>query len=243
VPGDPPTEVTTEYDPVLGGTARNPADVPPPPDLAPNAERVGAQPEATTTWSPTQGGNYGPFPGNASNTYAEIPGLPLSTYDRRGHEGETVRMIGNNPCLIGAAGVGAFGALGATAILDASIVMSPAVVTGATATAGVAASPAGRSLAQALQLGVVNAGGRLAQVLGGIEQGYRSISPTNALQGLRVVSDAAARMGLETGIGSSTIGGSIVLQNVGGIVTTISPNGTILVQRGSDVLLHLISGQ
>ena len=193
-------------------------------DSASRGPQVGPSP-ATSSPNRWAGPNAGYVPSN--RVFAEIPGLPLSTYDRPGHEGETVGMIRDNPWLIGAAGVGALGGLAITAILDASVAMSPAVVTGATATAGVAASPAGRSFAQAVQLGLINAGGRLAQVLSGIDQGFRSISPTSALEGLRVVGDAAAKVGLEPGIGSSTLGGSIVLQNVGGIVTTISPNGTI----------------
>jgi hypothetical protein len=47
-------------------------------------------------------------------------------------------------------------------------------------------------------------------------------------------------VGLEAGYATVSENGAIVLRNVGGIITTIEINGSILVQRGSDVLLHLI---
>lgn len=83
-------------------------------------------------------------------------------------------------------------------------------------------------------------GGKLAQVLGGIEKGYAAAGPKNALEALGVVKNATSAVGLEPGVATVGKAGEIVLQNVGGVTTTLGTNGSILVQRGSDVLLHLV---
>jgi len=57
---------------------------------------------------------------------------------------------------------------------------------------------------------------------------------------MRFVGEATGSVGLETGIVVSQEGGTIVLENAGGVVTTLGSEGSILVQRGPDVLLHLI---
>ena len=98
----------------------------------------------------------------------------------------------------------------------------------------------GMPLARALEGGLVKSGGKLAQVLGGIEKGYRAAGPKNALEALGLVKNATSAAGLETGVATVSKTGEIVLQNVGGITTTLGTNGSILVQRGSDVLLHLL---
>lgn len=102
------------------------------------------------------------------------------------------------------------------------------------------AARGGVPLARAIEGGLVKQGGKLAQVLGGIEKGYAAAGPKNALEALGVVKNATSAVGLEPGVATVGKAGEIVLQNVGGVTTTLGTNGSILVQRGSDVLLHLV---
>jgi hypothetical protein len=105
---------------------------------------------------------------------------------------------------------------------------------------GRGAAQAGVPLARALEAGLLKSGGKLAQVLGGIEKGYAAAGPKNALDALSLVKNATSSAGLEAGVATLGKTGEIVLQNVGGVTTTLGTNGSILVQRGSDVLLHLL---
>ncbi len=54
-----------------------------------------------------------------------------------------------------------------------------------------------------------------------------------------MVERATAELDLKPGVATPGEGGDIMLQNVGGITTTLGPDGSILVERGSD-LLHLL---
>jgi hypothetical protein len=45
---------------------------------------------------------------------------------------------------------------------------------------------------------------------------------------------------MDVGYASMGAGGSIILQNAGGVATTITTTGQVIVQRGSDVILHLM---
>jgi hypothetical protein len=96
------------------------------------------------------------------------------------------------------------------------------------------------SVASAIEQGLVAPGGRLAGVLGGIEQGFSASAPKTALEALGVVEQATAQVGLEAGYATAGPGGEIILQNAGGITTTLGANGSIIVQRGSEVLLQLV---
>jgi RHS repeat-associated protein len=96
------------------------------------------------------------------------------------------------------------------------------------------------SLASAIEQGLVTLGGKLAGVLGGIEQGFGANAPRSAVEALGIVEQATAQVGLEAGYATSGPTGEIILQNAGGITTTLGTDGSIIVQRGSDVLLHLV---
>ena len=96
------------------------------------------------------------------------------------------------------------------------------------------------SIASSIQSGLVNQGGTLARILGEIQKGYAAAGPKNALDALGVVKNATNSLGFETGVASVGNAGEIILQNVGGITTTLGTNGSILVQQGSNVLLHLL---
>jgi hypothetical protein len=115
-----------------------------------------------------------------------------------------------------------------------------ALAAGGTAVATEEAVAAGVPLAEAIKAGLVSPDGKLAQVLGGIEGAFERGAPKTALEALSMVKNATSAVGLEPGIASLRSGGQVVLQNVGGVTTTLGTNGSILVQRGSDTLLHLV---
>ncbi len=103
--------------------------------------------------------------------------------------------------------------------------------------ASVAEGLSSLSLADAIEAGLVNPGGRLAQVLGNIESAIAASGPpTTSLGAAAIVSAAAAQAGLDAGIVVS-IGadGSVVLSN-SGVLTTLAANGAITVTRGITVL-------
>jgi hypothetical protein len=106
----------------------------------------------------------------------------------------------------------------------------------ATAVGGSAAVEAGGGVCAVESAAV---GGRLGQVLGGIEQGFAANAPQSAMEALAVIQRATSALGLEVGVASLGVDGSIVLTNVGGITTLIGVNGSIIVQRGSQILLSL----
>ena len=95
------------------------------------------------------------------------------------------------------------------------------------------------SLAKSIEAGLVRPGGKLAQVLGGIERGVAAAQPKTALEAAAVVQRAATQAGLDVGVASVGPAGQIILKNVGGVVTTLGTNGSIVVTRGADVLLGL----
>jgi hypothetical protein len=103
-----------------------------------------------------------------------------------------------------------------------------------------AAAEPGVPLARAVANGLLKPTGKLFQVLSGMEKGYAAASPKSAFDALAVVQKATSAAGLDVGVATVEKGGAIVLQNVGGIATTLGTDGSILVQRGADVLLHLI---
>jgi hypothetical protein len=111
------------------------------------------------------------------------------------------------------------------------------------AAADARAARSGVPLARAIEQGLVKPGGKLAQVLGAIEGEFYAAPPKSAIDALGVIVRATEQVGLDPGIASVEEGGEIVLQNKGGVTTTLGPNGSILVRRGSDVLLHLLPPQ
>lgn len=95
------------------------------------------------------------------------------------------------------------------------------------------------ALAGVSALGSVTSGGKLDQVLDSISSTYGAVQPTNALQAVTVVQQATSQVGLGAGIGGLQPNGQIVFQNVGGVLTTIGTDGSILIQKGGQDLLHL----
>lgn len=54
-----------------------------------------------------------------------------------------------------------------------------------------------------------------------------------------MVSRTTTQAGLDAGFASVGPAGEIILQNAGGVVTTLGTDGSIIVTRGADVLLAL----
>ena len=109
-----------------------------------------------------------------------------------------------------------------------------AVVAGEVATGGLVTA------AETIAGGLVRAGGMLARVLQAIEANWISATPTNAMAALSAIRAAVNTLGLEVGVASVGANGTIVLSNVGGVITTILANGAVIITRDGVVLLKLI---
>jgi RHS repeat-associated protein len=111
---------------------------------------------------------------------------------------------------------------------------------GALAAGGTGAAVTGNvTLEASIANGLVPAGGRLAQVLAGLEQGVAASAPANLLEASAIVSRVTAALGLDAGFVTAVTPAGITLTNAGGVLTTIGANGSILVTRGGAVLLAL----
>jgi RHS repeat-associated protein len=103
-----------------------------------------------------------------------------------------------------------------------------------------AAEGEGISLAQSMAQGLVRRGGKLEQVLGSIEQEFAAARPSNPQEAMAVVSRATDRVSLGYGVPDVGPNGETILLNAGNITTTIGLDGSIVVARGPDILLHLL---
>jgi RHS repeat-associated protein len=94
---------------------------------------------------------------------------------------------------------------------------------------------------QALEQGLVRSGGKLAGVIGAIEQVAANAKPGSANAAMEVVQQAVTSQGLEPGLAIKATGGSaITLQNVGNVTTQIYDSGRIVVKQGEKIILDLI---
>jgi hypothetical protein len=98
--------------------------------------------------------------------------------------------------------------------------------------------------------GASTTGAPLGWILGGIQDFYAAAGPKTALEALTVVQQAVARANatmaayglrrmFEVGVASILPGGAIQLLNKGGILTILGADGSILVRRGTEVLLRV----
>jgi hypothetical protein len=89
--------------------------------------------------------------------------------------------------------------------------------------------------------GMVKSGGKLAGVLGAIEQGAAGARPGTANAAMEIVQSAVTSQGLEAGVAiKAAPGAAITLQNVGNVTTSIYESGRIVVKQGEKVVLDLI---
>jgi hypothetical protein len=138
----------------------------------------------------------------------------------------------------GAGGAGAAAAGGSAAAAAGGEAATAAAAIGSEVAAG--AGGAAVSVESAVASGAVNAGGRLFHVLGAMESGFASAAPRTGAAALQVIVQATRSIGLDVGVGAMAAGGTIVLQNVGGVTTYIFSTGQVLVMRGAQVLLNLV---
>jgi hypothetical protein len=85
----------------------------------------------------------------------------------------------------------------------------------------------------------VREGGKLQEVLQNIESEFAAATPKSAGDALSVIDRATSAAKLEAGVASLAPDGSVILENAGGITTTISKAGDIIIQRGDQVLMRL----
>jgi hypothetical protein len=98
----------------------------------------------------------------------------------------------------------------------------------------------GVSVADAVDQGLVRPGGRLHGVLQAIEEEVAANPPTNQMGAMRAVGNATDRLGLEAGrsIGALPGQGDVVLQNVGGIITTLKASGEIIITNARNQVIY-----
>ena len=87
--------------------------------------------------------------------------------------------------------------------------------------------------------GATAGAGKLGGVLLAIEQEFALNSPSTAFQALSVVQRAVASVGLDIGYAAVAANGAIVLTNKGGVITTVTAIGSIIVEKAGQVLLSL----
>ncbi len=95
------------------------------------------------------------------------------------------------------------------------------------------------SAKESIARGLVQAGGHLARLLPEIEAQAAKINPKNALDAGEVLNRATRNVGLELGSVTSLANGGFQVLSRGNVLTTVGPNGSILIERGKDVLLNL----
>jgi hypothetical protein len=192
---------------------------------------------------PNQGRS--PFPGGPDNTYAQaVPGLPLGTYDRPGHDGETVKMLLDHPGValagVGAAAVtlGGFAAL--PWLMRVFAWLAPAAA--GTVPTVAAAGAAGAKIGQAL---VGQMGGKMASIVQqvtnmGLPQAQAAAATNAAVNalGLRTV---VVDVGANTVVSSVQLGAGmpvLIVQATGAVVQGVAD----LAVQGSQFVISNLRG-
>jgi hypothetical protein len=87
----------------------------------------------------------------------------------------------------------------------------------------------------------------MARILGAIEEGFISSPPRDELEALGTIRWALEQVnkvsarGFELPVTTRTPEGGLTFMVAGGAIVTIAANGSILVQRGADMLLRMIA--
>jgi hypothetical protein len=191
------------------------------------------------------GDTYHPLDAEASSASAGVGpigvnqgGSPASRWD--GFRRWLDRNSNDHPYRTGALIFGGVFTVGVTGGVVGGLATGTLTIgAGTVATGATVATTVGVPLAQAVQQGLVDPSGKLYSVLGAMEQVFTEVGPTNAMEALDVVNRAAVQVNLEPGILDVA---KMTLTNAGGVLTTLAADGSILVTRGSDIVLHLVSG-
>jgi RHS repeat-associated protein len=110
---------------------------------------------------------------------------------------------------------------------------------GGVVVAGAAAAGGAVSAKDAIARGLVQTGGNLARLLPEIEAQAARLNPQSADDALAAVARATQSTGLEVGKITPLANGTISILSRGGVTTTLGTNGSILIERGKDVLLNI----
>jgi hypothetical protein len=120
-------------------------------------------------------------------------------------------------------------------------ILGPTAIAAGTALGGGTVAAGGAAAGGAQQL--VRPGGLLSQVLQGMQDAFQANPPCNAEQGLDLVRQVTNQLNIQPGIITNMpqylSGGPAILQNVGGVITTVSQNGSIVVEKGGQIILRL----
>jgi hypothetical protein len=107
-----------------------------------------------------------------------------------------------------------------------------------------AGTPPGRiSTQDAIDAGHIRSGSTTESILRGIEAEFMASPPCTSIEAFELIDRATARFGLAPGVnmaGRVVAGQDATLINVGGITTTLKANGEIVIERGGNVILHLL---
>jgi hypothetical protein len=106
-----------------------------------------------------------------------------------------------------------------------------------------ASASRGVTATDSIQRGLVKPDGKLANVISGIEREVLARPPRTLDQAFEIVEKVTGRLGLEVGAGRAgwRPGMDLVLENVGGIVTTIRNTGEILIRNAKgEIIFHFL---
>jgi hypothetical protein len=136
-------------------------------------------------------------------------------------------------------GEGVLGYAGAGALAGAGAGALAARLGAAAAAAAAPAVPAAVSARDALQRGLVQAGGKLAELLPAIETQMAGINARTGMDALGAISKATQSVGLEVGHITPLANGAFQIVSRGSVVTNIGGNGSVMVRKGADIILNI----
>ena len=109
----------------------------------------------------------------------------------------------------------------------------------AAAASAAPAVPAAFSARDALQGGLVQAGGKLAELLPAIETQMAGINAKTGMDALGAIAKATQSVGLEVGKVTPLANGAFQIVSRGSVVTNIGGNGSVMIKKGADVVLNI----
>ena len=80
----------------------------------------------------------------------------------------------------------------------------------------------------------------MAKITKGLEEAFACKCPRIALEAMKMIEEVAAKHGLEPGHLTWAASGEAVLTNTGGVTTTISQSGSIVMTRGGEVIFSIV---
>ena len=90
-----------------------------------------------------------------------------------------------------------------------------------------------------MQRGLVQASDKLAQLLPAIESQLAGINARTGSDALGAIAQATQSVGLEVGKVTPLANGAFQVLSRGNVVTNIGGNGSVMIQKGADVVLNI----